>query len=72
MTDLVQVYSGTKMEAELVHGLLEAEGINTLLQSQHGLGFVIRAGGMIESYYIFVDEKDAERALGLVEAYFSK
>ena len=72
MTDLVQVYSGTKMEAELVHGLLEAEGINTLLQSQHGLGFVIRAGGMIESYYIFVDEKDAERALSLVEAYFSK
>lgn len=72
MNDLITVYSGTQIEAELVRHLLEAEGINTLLQSQHGLGFVIRAGNMLESYYISVSEKDVERAQELVEAYFSK
>lgn len=72
MDPLVLVYSGTQMEAEQVRQLLEAEGIQVLLQSRHGLGFVIRAGSMIESYYIQVQKSDESRARELIAVYFAE
>lgn len=62
MDDSVLVFSGPYIEAELAKGLLENSQIPFLLRSQHGAGFVLRAGNVLEEYYIYVRREDQQQA----------
>jgi hypothetical protein len=62
MNDSVLVFSGSRFEADLAKGLLEEAGIACLLTSEHGAGFVLQAGSILERYYIYVNPRDKEEA----------
>lgn len=66
MDDKVIVYKGSQIHAEMAREILEQNGIPCLLTSEHGAGFVMRAGGILEEYYLYVRPDHAERALDLV------
>ncbi|MGI6440813.1 MAG: hypothetical protein ACOX00_02585 [Peptoniphilaceae bacterium] len=66
MDDKVLVYKGSQMHAEMARGILEDNGIPSLLTSQHGAGFVIRAGGLLEDYFLYVRPDHAALARDLV------
>lgn len=58
MNDPVLVFSGSRFEADLAKGLLEEAGIPHFLASEHGAGFVLQAGSILENYYIYVNPRD--------------
>ncbi|MDD4324332.1 MAG: DUF2007 domain-containing protein [Eubacteriales bacterium] len=60
--DAVLVFSGKHFEADLAKGLLESNQIPYVMRSEHGAGFVLRAGDILEQYYIFVNTEDRQRA----------
>ena len=62
MDDLVLVFNGSRFEADLAKGLLEDASIPHILTSEHGAGFVLRAGSILERYYIYVNPEDKKRA----------
>lgn len=62
MSDLVIVFNGSRFEADLAKGLLEGAGIPHVLTSEHGAGFVLRVGSILEQYYIYVNQEDQELA----------
>ncbi|HHV42156.1 MAG TPA: DUF2007 domain-containing protein [Clostridiaceae bacterium] len=62
MEDTVLVFTGAYIDVELAKGLLENNNIPFLLKSQHGSGFVIRAGYVLEKYYLYVHRKDKDKA----------
>ena len=62
MDDFVLVFNGSRFEADLAKGLLEDASIPYFLTSEHGAGFVLRAGSILERYYIYVIPEDKERA----------
>ena len=65
----VSVYVGDQFEAALVEGALKEHGINCLKQSEHGAGFVLRAGAMFESFHIYVAKEDEARAREIIERF---
>jgi hypothetical protein len=62
MDDQVLIFSGSRFEADLAKGLLESNDISYFLTSEHGAGFVIRAGDILEQYFIYVNTGDQDRA----------
>lgn len=62
MDDSVLVFRGSRFEANLAKGLLEGADIPFLMTSEHGAGFVLRAGDILEQYYIFVNPRDRDQA----------
>ncbi len=62
MDDLVLVFNGSRFEADLAKGLLEDAAIPHFLTSEHGAGFVLRAGSILERYYLYVNPQDKDRA----------
>ena len=70
MDNSVLIFSGSRFQADLAKELLEGENIPFLLTSEHGAGFVLRAGDILEQYYIFVNpanQKRAEELLAVLE-----
>ncbi|HHU07185.1 MAG TPA: DUF2007 domain-containing protein [Clostridiaceae bacterium] len=62
MENLVLVFSGGRIEADLAKGMLESNNIPYWLKSEHGAGFAIRAGDILEQYFIYVNPQDKLRA----------
>ncbi|HZJ68912.1 MAG TPA: DUF2007 domain-containing protein [Candidatus Eisenbacteria bacterium] len=70
--NLTLVFTGKQMEVEMAQGLLEDNEIKSLIQSEHGAGFTMQAGKMFENYYLYVEEKDAQEALALCDAFCTR
>lgn len=62
MDNLALVFCGGRIDADLAKGMLENNHIPFWLKSEHGVGFAIRAGDILEHYYIYVNPQDKERA----------
>lgn len=65
----VMVFTGSRVETELMRGLFEENNIPYVLKTDHGWGFIIRAGGMFENFHLFVRPEDEAKAKELVEGY---
>ncbi|MDO5650223.1 MAG: DUF2007 domain-containing protein [Gallicola sp.] len=66
----VLVKKSNKIDIELAKGLLENNHIPCLVKTEHGEGFVLRAGGMLEEYFLYVKPEDAKTAKAICDAYF--
>ncbi|NLK57678.1 MAG: hypothetical protein GX291_00215 [Tissierellia bacterium] len=66
MDEKVLVYRGSQIHAEMAREILEQNEIPSLLTSEHGAGFVMRAGGLLEDYFLYVRPDQAEKAIELV------
>lgn len=67
--EFVLIKQGPQTDILLLKGILEENHIDSVLQSKHGSGFVMRAGSVLEEYSLFVQEKDAPLARELAEAF---
>ena len=67
--NLILILQGSQMQVDMARVLLEENDIRSLVRSEHGMGFVLRAGGMFEEYYLYVAPEDAEEAAALCEAF---
>lgn len=66
MDEKVLVDRGSQIHAEMAREILEQNEIPSLLTSEHGAGFVMRAGGLLEDYFLYVRPDQAEKAIELV------
>lgn len=67
---LIEVYAGTYLEASIIQGLLEANGIRAFLRDQT-LGVIApyhAAPGGVGAVKVLVASKDVEAARSLIEA----
>lgn len=68
--DLISVFEGSFIEASIAKEILEEEDIFSLLQSEHGEGFLIKTGGSaFERYQLFVEPEYAEEARQICQAF---
>jgi len=67
--ELVHIQSGGKLDISLLKGILEENGIKTIVKSNHGQGFVIRAGNLFEEYHLFVQAENEVSAKELASLY---
>lgn len=68
--DLISIFQGSFIEASIAKEILDEEGIPSILQSEHGEGFLIKTGGSaFETYHLFVEAQDAEEAARICEGF---
>lgn len=65
-TRVVEVFSGSPWEAELVKGLLESNGINSILRDGDIAAIAPYYEG--QEVTIFVEQKDYESAMEIIRA----
>ncbi|MDO5755468.1 MAG: DUF2007 domain-containing protein [Tissierellia bacterium] len=65
----VLIFQGRQAPAMMAKEALEEAKIPYWLRSDHGEGFILRAGALLEDYYIYVRKEDEEKARKIVE-YF--
>ncbi len=62
------IMRGSFIDVSMVKELLEEKGIPCLMRSDHGAGFVIQTGGLLEDYYLYVAQGDEHKAVALRES----
>ena len=70
--DLVVIKQGDQVEISLLKGILDQNKIDSMIETKQGSGFVMRAGNVLEEYYLFVRKEDEEAAKELAEAFFEE
>ena len=73
-SDLKIVFEGKVMEAELIKNILEANDIDSLLKDAlmgQLFPFFVTYGG-VKPVKVFVDKKDYDKAILIVNNYFSE
>lgn len=70
--DLVVIKQGDQVEISLLKGILDQNKIDSMIETKQGSGFVMRAGNVLEEYYLLVRKEDEEAAKELAEAFFEE
>ncbi len=70
--DLVVIKHGDQVEINLLKGILDQNKIDSMIETKQGSGFVMRAGNVLEEYYLLVRKEDEEAAKELAEAFFEE
>lgn len=70
--DLVIIKQGDQVEISLLKGILDQNKIDSMIETKQGSGFVMRAGNVLEEYYLLVRKEDEEAAKELAEAFFEE
>lgn len=70
--DLVVIKQGDQVEINLLKGILDQNKIDSMIETKQGSGFVMRAGNVLEEYYLLVRKEDEEAAKELAEAFFEE
>ncbi len=61
----VLIYSGSRINIEMLSGILENNGIDYLIQSGYGLSTSVYPRGSLDILHLYVNEEDAEEAHNL-------
>lgn len=68
--DLITIFEGSFIEASIAKEILDEEDIFSMLQSEHGEGFLINTGGSaFERYQLLVKPEDGEEARQICQAF---
>ncbi|MGB4609013.1 MAG: hypothetical protein WBH77_00135 [Saccharofermentanales bacterium] len=67
--DLILIKKGNYTDISLLKGILEHNQIKTLVKSEKGEGFVMRAGNLLEEYSLYVHPDDEISAREFAEIY---
>jgi hypothetical protein len=62
MDEMVLVFKGYRVPVEMAKGILENNKIPCLMKSKHGAGFIMKTGGILEEYFLYVNPEDEEKA----------
>lgn len=61
----VLIYSGSRINVEMLSEILDNNGIDSLIQSGYGLSSSVYPRGTLDVLHLYVNEEDAEEARDL-------
>ncbi len=64
----IMVFRGPFIDVSMAKEVLENNGIPCLMRSEHGERFILRTGGLLEDYFLYVSREEEEKARELLQS----